>query len=465
MDFDEIDRRRAVCGRCPEHRTRDGQVQFCARRTRRPDGAYCEPWAVVDLTGRTAGAEPFCERWNVGENNATSAPAENDWFAVRSGRVGHGTLAADGTLGYECDITGDRVLVPSAAGNYRYCLSAHAPSEILLTVKKAVAVRGILNGSALLHAGGACGFWIDHHWIGDALSPCHSTPWIELPPGEYRLKVTTAAARNWGAHSVWLFRDGSLGDAGRLAVVTLGCYPETALKDKLYWLSRSTAKHGLHLRVCGVGTRLGSWFESKIAGMRDWIDALPSCYSHAVYLDGRDSCVLAGETEIVETLNGLPLRTTIGAERCPWPEKGDEWQKAFARADNTPECFPQAGGWGGAIRDAGGLVDTLGQLAAFREAWLKGDCPRWLRDYRHHDDDQFLWQAQYRASKQLFGLDADSRLFVNMTCTNTDLHRFDVFRPQGGRLMCANGNTPCCVHFSGSGFQRMPHWMGFWGID
>jgi hypothetical protein len=375
--------------------------------------------------------------------------------------VSYGSLGVDGLLGYKAPTTNDHVLVPPEIGPYDECLSAHAPSALFIETDSSVAVRGALNGSAWIHSGGKCEFWIDHHWIGDAPYSGSPTPWVNLPPGQYLLRARPTHGAG-GAHSIWLFRASTLAASGRLALTTIGCYPEDNIKSALRWLHISAAQNGLHLHVFGVAERMRSWYSAKIERMRGWLNVLPDCYSHAVYLDGTDTIVLGGELEMHAALDSFTTKSVIGAETCCWPERSQAWRDGF-KAD-VSERFPQAGGWGGAIRGDGGLLDTLTRIETMRNEWMSGRGPEWLLPFRHFNDDQFLWQAFYRSNPNALALDSRFRLFANMTCTNMVLHHTDRIRAKGGRLVCANGNRPCCAHFSGAGKLAWGPWLGFLGV-
>jgi len=376
-------------------------------------------------------------------------------FKIIKHTTAFGTLAMGRHLGYAAPITGDAVLLPAHVGPYTSCISAHAASHVLIEITEPVSIRGALNGSGWLHGGGACEFWVDYHWIGDVQYSGTPTPWIHLPPGKYLLRVKCTNS-NAGAHSLWLLRPDTQHRTERLALTTIGCYPEERIKGTLKWLHRSAAQMGIHLHVFGVGEVFSNWYDMKIACLARWLSTLPEPFKYAVYMDGVDTLVLGPEDEIIRALGGHML---VSAEACCFPESSAHWRQRFQR-EGTFECFPQAGCWGGPLRNKHGVIDTLAHITDVRERWLHGTIEQ-LKPYRHFNNDQFLWQATYLLRETPLILDHEFGCFANMTCTNTQLHCTDRVRAEGRRIVCRNGNRPPCVHFSGEGKHSFGQWIGF----
>ena len=372
---------------------------------------------------------------------------------VRQSYVGYGSLGLEGDLGFEASMTGNRVMLPPRVA-FAQILSAHAPSEVVIDLAEPTSVRGALNASACLHDGGACEFWVDDHWIGDLSSPCETTPAIQLPAGTYRLGAWSTR-KSWGAHSLWLLAE-SPEQHCRVALVTVACYRREQVKDTVRWLYASAAKVGWLVHAFGVGTPFESLYNNKVERLVVWLKALPSCYQHIVFLDARDAFVFGTEEEVASRLRH-PIM--ISMESPPWPERGERWTSEFRalvslNEEATPLAFVNSGMYAGR-RDT--VVRFLGSLITLRKRWLAGDCPDWLKPYRHFNDDQFLFQARYRLDPGGIRLDTRAELLCNMSWHHVELAHPDI-HPGDRKLTTRYGTEPLFLHFNGSQTPNLMHW-------
>jgi hypothetical protein len=60
----ELERRKTICRGCEDLKARGGAA-FCGREACRPDGRYCEPWAVRQYGRRLLARQPHCPQWEV----------------------------------------------------------------------------------------------------------------------------------------------------------------------------------------------------------------------------------------------------------------------------------------------------------------------------------------------------------------------------------------------------------------
>ncbi len=450
LDGAEIERRKAICRECGDFRHRDGVILFCGKECHRPDGAYCEPWAQQQWAKRLLGEAGPCALWS-----------KETMFTVISEQCAYGRVGLDGDLGYPSPETSDRVLLPDRVC-YDRVISAHAPSEMVVEVHVPVALTGAANAS---FSGDPAVFWIDDHAIGSVTHACQQTPVIHLPPGRYRLRCLLTGLGHW-KHTLWLVRSSPLSDSGRLALVTVGCYPEEDLANRLRWLFASAAAQGMLVHVVGVNESYGNHFTRKIEGLFHTLQSLPACYSHAVYLDGADSLVVAPETEFQEKLDALS-GAVIGAESCAWPLDTPQWQNAFSA--ETDWRFPQAGSWGGRLDGRDGLLAALLAAQRLHYAAKNGRGPEWLFEDGHPVanlwDDQFCWQALVRSGFPGLVVDSCWQVFSHLTCTNLDPARTDRYAARAGRLLTGDGAKPCAIHFPGTGKRHMDLWGHFLGAD
>lgn len=450
LDGAEIERRKAICRDCPNFRQRDGAIFFCGRECHRPDGAYCEPWAQQQWGRRLLGDAPGCALWS-----------REPMFTVLSEQCGHGRVGLDGDLGYDCHETAGRVLLPDSVA-YDRAISAHAPSELVVEVHVSVALSGAAHAT---FSGNPAVFWIDDHAIGRVARACQRTPQVHLPPGRYRLRIAPEGNADC-KHTLWLLSASSMPREGRLALVTVGCYPRAELHGRLRWLFASAAAHGMLVHVHGIDQPYGNHFSTKIEGLFKTIQALAACYSHAVLLDAVDTMVVAQEGEFREKLDCLGS-VVIGAESCAWPLDSQRWRDAF-QAD-TDWRFPNSGCWGGRLDGPQGLLAALLAAQRLHYAAKNGRGPEWLyedgRAVANLWDDQFCWQALVRSGWPGLVVDRRWEVFSNLTCTNLELGRTDRYAPLAGRLVTREGAVPCAIHLPGTGKRYLDLWGHFLGAD
>lgn len=387
-------------------------------------------------------------------------------FTIVSEKCGHGKAGIGGKLGFSCRETRDVVLLPERI-KYDQVLSAHAPSEVVVDVSPHVAVAGA--GHAMFYGNPPVAFWVNDHMIGRITQACTQTPWVHIPPGRYRLRTQVEGDGNIRKHTVWIFRASELPPTGRLALVTIGCYPEKSLAGKLRWLYASAAARGILVHVTGVNEAYGNHFTRKIERLFEAIQALPSCYSHVVYLDGVDTFVLAGESEIKTKLDSLGS-AVIGTEACCWPCRAPEWKDSLAAlAPDVRERYPNAGTWGGRIDGNDGILAALLAVERLHYASKNRRGPEWIykngRPLASLWDDQFCWHALVRSGYRELFVDYHWEAFANLTCTNVDPQNTERFFVRDGRIVTRKGAQPFAAHLSGGGKQRMGLWANFIGVD
>lgn len=148
---------------------------------------------------------------------------------VIRGTVGHAGIGLGGLLGYRDDMADGRMALPAGVDTFDHSVSAHAPSDPLVELREPTDVRGVLNAGAnfTFHDNGPCQFWVNDHRICELSLACEPTPWIlprHIPPPR------NTGAPPLGGLSVWVARKGDHGPFGRLALVTVGCYPAEGVK-------------------------------------------------------------------------------------------------------------------------------------------------------------------------------------------------------------------------------------------
>lgn len=79
-------------------------------------------------------------------------------------------------------------------------IAAHAPSEVKIKIQQPLMLQGYINPSAAFPH--ELTFSCNGQPLGKLHKSGQKTPWIELPPGEHLLEVTTNKG-DW-AHSIWL---------------------------------------------------------------------------------------------------------------------------------------------------------------------------------------------------------------------------------------------------------------------
>jgi len=373
---------------------------------------------------------------------------------IQRATLGFGNLGVDGSLGYDFPFTSHKVYL-----NHRQqcdtAISCHAPSTVEIAVSQPIAVAGATHVS--FWASTEASFWIDWHHIGILTEPGDITPWIHLAPGRYKLK-TNIVHRDW-AHTLWLFRRDEYNPSGRLAIVTVGAYPESELQGKLRWLFGSAAKQGLFVHVHGVNEALGNWFTRKIELLAQFIGSLPNIYQWILYADGNDCIILDDERAIIRALSDYG-HVCIGAEACPWPCEDESFVSRFSAP--TIHRFPQAGCWGG---DRTLLLRALWELQVLHYDLKEGHGPSWcFRDGKpiaNLWDDQFLWQVLHCLKPhQFFRPDYFWKVIANLTCTNVNPFITDMFRVERCRIVTRWDTRPVIAHISGWRKELPALWYG-----
>jgi hypothetical protein len=372
-------------------------------------------------------------------------------------KVGHGEVRLDGFLGYSDAFTNDRVALPGWVGPFDNSISAHATSDLVVDLAKPTDLCGALNAGANLtaHDSGPCEFWINDHWIGDLSFPCETTPWICVPPGIHRLR-TIPTRRHWGAHTIWLARNCERAASGRLALVTIGCYPLAEVKKHLYWLYRSAARVGLLVHAFGIDSRYYSHYQSKIERLDGWLDSLPACYDKVLYLDGRDTFVTAGETELAGRLRGEIL---ISGEPGCWPDRRPEWAALFH--GDTDQIYPNAGMWAG---DRVAVREQFDRIRSFHRRCSAGHRVGLLRSTSYFDNDQHLWQACMAYEPCKVETDTRMNLFCTLAWIDANIEGTGRVRPDRHGVATEYDTRPACLHFPGGNTEKMGYWARWLGL-
>ncbi len=371
--------------------------------------------------------------------------------------VGYGGIGIAGSLGYRDDMASGRVALPAWVGPFDHTISAHADSDLLVEFEEPTDVRGALNAGANLtsHHSGPCQYWINDHWIGDLSFPCETTPWMHLPPGTYRLRIKPTYY-HWGAHSVWLIRKGKHRSTGRLALVTIACYPEGEVKRHLYWLFRSAARAGLLVNTFGINTPYRSHYDAKIERMSRWLKGLPSCYDQVLYMDGRDTFLVAGEEEVVARLHSHVL---ISTEPDCWPDRSPEWRMLFD--GDTDQRYPNAGMWAGTRAV---LEDYLQRIREFYRRCQNGFRVGLLKSTNHFDNDQHLWQAYMAYGDKPIARDTRMNLFCTLAWIHANIEGTGRVKAKDHRLVTEYETQPLCIHFPGGNTEKMSYWARWLGL-
>jgi len=365
-------------------------------------------------------------------------------------KVGFGQVSINGDLGYPEELTNSRVMLPQLLPTDTV-ISAHANSELRLTLPWPAEIYGAMNSSTKGY-GGQCEFWIDHHWIGDLHIACDTTPVIRLHPGEYQL-LATGVPNKHGKHALWGIR--RIPKIPRLGLTTVGCYYEKDVKEALKWLHLTSAKQGMFLNVFGVGLAYQCHSLSKIIRLAEWLKQVP--HDYLLFMDGRDSFLQGGEDEIVQGITEFD-DNVIGAERCLWPIAA--WESRF---DQTDQRFPNSGLFAGTRQN---VLDDVNSLVKVRADIMAGNVPDWIKSDNSsnlYDNDQAVWHAAMLLGRVKISIDHLSKLFINPTCLDTRFTGTDI-KVANGRLTSRWGTSAPCVHFPGVGANRMEQWIGALGI-
>ena len=374
----------------------------------------------------------------------TAAVDSASLFRVQSAACGHGRVAADGTLGYSCALT-DHIMAPGAVEGAEF-LSAHAPSRVEVELLRPARVTGFLNATARWMPDNPAVFLVNENPVGLAFGPLEQTLPLTLAPGRHVLR--TVCANYDSRHTVWRLDPVAEAPAHRLALVTVGCYPEAESWRSLWHLCQSAVSQDRWLHVMGVGTRLVNLYEAKVVRLREYIAAL--CEEYVLFTDGKDSFLAGGEDEVLEEFERMGTDCVVSMERGSCPVWDGEWMSAFPRVADARH-FPNSGGWMGTKAGVLRVLDRCRELYALM---ARGALPGGLRRWQKFAGalmsmDQGLFQLCYLEGS-LEG-DLESRIFFTelgrAACPLAE--RLDFYLSNGRLQVKATGATPPVIHFPG----------------
>jgi hypothetical protein len=336
---------------------------------------------------------------------------------------------------------------------WEHTISVRPNSDVSVEITEPTDLRGMMNSGATpsVRDSDRCEFWINNHWIGDLSSTHSMTPWIHLPPGIYRLRMKPARS-SAETGPCWIARKGKHRSTGRLALITVGCYPETQLKQRLFWLHRSAARFGLLVHTFGISTAYGCHYEAKIERMAQWLKELPSCYDKVLFMDGRDTFLVGGEAEIVSRLNASVL---ISAESVCVPDSRPEWSALFG--SDMDQIYPNAGMWAGIRLN---IEECLERLQDFNRCCLAGFRVGLLTSTKHFDNDQHLWQAFMIYGDKPIATDTRMTLFCTLGDFPANAEGKSPVQLLGAELVTKYETRPVCMHFPGSSTDKLEYWAG-----
>ncbi len=237
----------------------------------------------------------------------------------------------------------------------------------------------------------------------------------------------------------------TLADPGRTVIVSTACYPdEKTAADVGRWLLASARQHGIDPILFGIGQTWGDFFLSKVLRLRQWIQALDERWQHVIFLDFRDTAVLAPMAEICEGFNEFRAPVVIGAERWLWPNRDVTTWKARFPEQPHGRRFLNSGQWMGSKESLNCVLSSM--IRAWQGiAKRTPDYDGWPLTLR---DDQFLWQVIYLDGFPL-ALDTECRLLGE---TESDVSRAEITK---GRIQCQDtGTWPCTFHWPGPQQER-----------
>ena len=362
-----------------------------------------------------------------------------------SGNVGLGTIGLEGNLGYNTEEGGKVILPPGITPDQ--IISSHAPSTITINLPTPYLIAAI--GNATFNADRPIRAWINDHCIGLVSRGWEITPWIDLPPGRYTLRFEPMGEKH-AAHTLWLLKKSDSAFHNRLALITVGAYPHDMPK-RLRYLFASAAKHKLLVHVSEANQRFNNLFTSKIERLYHFIEALPSCYTHILFVDAEDCFIQADEGEILSCLDSLIIST----EDCSWPVPTDDWKEKFL---NGTHRFPNSGCIGGPRAE---FQEALGSLIQLHYELKEEKGPQWA----HRKDnswtnpwmDQYLWQIAIIDKRIKVHLDTEWKLCACLTCTHRLPTQNDHFEVDG-QLIMKRGGKPPVVHLPGPGKAYLSTW-------
>jgi hypothetical protein len=263
-----------------------------------------------------------------------------------------------------------------------------------------------------------------------------------------------------GAHALWLFNKNSSYQP-RIALVTVACYPKGQVKDKVKQLFTSAARLSWFIHAFGANTPFESFYRSKIERLKGWLESLPNIYEYVIFLDAHDTFTLNFTEEQVYSKLKHPL--LISVESGLWPEQSQEWAEplkklAIKANPKSPLFFINSGMICGKKEV---LISSLKEIIELRQNWLAGQVLDWLKPYKRHiSDDQFLWQAYYRAKPEAVTLDLTEEIFCTMPWHRLkgEFNREDI-KLCDGKLQTQFNTEPCFVHFPSPDTPSFKRWF------
>lgn len=378
-------------------------------------------------------------------------------FKIISAECGYGQVKTDGTLGYETPLS-TRVTHPGLTSD-TLVISAHAPSRVEIELMTSMEVFGFLNATA--NSGHPVVFTVNDNPIGMAAGPLQGTDALRLPAGRHWLKALTAKADC--RHSVWALKPCAPATPSRLAVVTVGCYPERESWQPLWHLCRSLFLNGMSAHVFGVGTEYRSHADAKIVRLAKFISDIDADY--ILFTDARDVLVIAGEEEIVAEFKRLDTDFVVSMERGCWPIFDSEWREAFPMVHDNRR-WPNAGNWMGTKSGVLRVLEHCRKAAnEIATGNTTGTAKRWeaVLTAKTHDD-QALLQLLY-LDGHIVG-DKDCRIFTNVGTASSSLTENGDYEFNGNRvIVSATGTRPQVIHFSGNACaEARDQWAAILGI-
>jgi hypothetical protein len=181
-----------------------------------------------------------------------------------------------------------------------------------------------------------------------------------------------------------------------------------------------------------------------------------------MYIDGRDSFLLAGLDRITEQFGSFRAPIAISAEGWCWPIA--EWAPRFPK--HPSGChFINAGQWMGerdAVLKALAILEELHDRATSGQVGKLPDLARRAQEAPH--DDQVLWHIAWLNGLIEAELDYEGRLFCNVWSKDMSLSNNRDFDFTDGLVFRPSGRRPCALHFAGPAAQQCMHqWGGLLG--
>lgn len=383
-----------------------------------------------------------------------------DTATIVSSSSGWGRVAIGGECGFDCPISAGNILLQEICSGQ--IISAHAESKVLINLQKPMNLSGFLSGTANLDLFNPVCYTINHNFLGALYGPGETTSGINLAPGSYLLQCECKPPPHC-RHSGWLLRETAPFDDARLAIMSVGRYPETELNRKISDFTRSAVGFGMLAKICGAGLPFRSFYLDKIVDLLAEIRVLPSQITHVLFSDSVDSFLLAGERDLLDRFSELGAEFVISMERECWPARDADWSSRFSPALDD-RCWPNSGGW---MATKDGAVSVLTECIRIHEG-CTADVPdrsfESLLPYREHfSNDQWLLQAAFLRQEVATTPDYRAEIFTNFGTADRKLVDNEDYDVRDGRLYCKKSHTyPLVAHFSGSARQECrDQWQAF----